>query len=153
MEAPVVPFSIEVNYTTGDVGTLATFVSSSKLLWGNEEWKLRFNGLSKLETLENIHTLFCELNDLPKLTNLHKLRLQLRDYRKDNAEEMLNYLAALGQSSTSSFRYWALDFEMHDESLLNNPNMIWRLFWNDKFNFEELWISGLLPELAELFKQ
>ena len=86
---------------------------------------LRYTGLIKLETLENFDTLFCELKDLLKLTNLHKLRLKLRDYQ--HKPVFTNCLAALGQSSTSSFRYWALDFEMHYEWLLNNPNMIRRL--------------------------
>ena len=37
---PWYPFPIEVNYTIGEEGTFATFVSSSRLLWGNEEWKI-----------------------------------------------------------------------------------------------------------------
>ena len=35
--------------------------------------KLRFNGLIKLEILENFDTRWCEVKDLPKLTNLQRL--------------------------------------------------------------------------------
>ncbi|XP_074364270.1 putative disease resistance protein RXW24L [Apium graveolens] len=36
--------------------------------------KLRFNGLSKLETLENFNTEWCEVKDLPKLSGLRKFQ-------------------------------------------------------------------------------
>lgn len=114
--------------------------------------KVQFSGLNKLETLENFNIQLCEVMDLPKLTSLQRLRLRARD-DYDNVGEMMTYLAALALSSTSSLRYWALDFGIHDEGLLNNPNTVRQLFWNDKFNLQELTIRGKLPELGELFEQ
>ncbi|KAL1826276.1 hypothetical protein ACET3Z_004688 [Daucus carota] len=94
-----------------------------------ETVKLRLNGLSKLETLENLNTLFCEVKDLPELTSLQRLRVLVKDHY-ENLEETMKYLATLALSSTSSVRYWALEFEITNP---NDPNIIRQLFWNDKF--------------------
>ncbi|WOG94600.1 hypothetical protein DCAR_0313896 [Daucus carota subsp. sativus] len=52
--------------------------------------KLRFDGLGKLETLENFCNLWCEVDDLPKLINLQKLTLEIYSVRDDGKETMEN---------------------------------------------------------------
>ncbi|XP_017235075.2 protein RECOGNITION OF PERONOSPORA PARASITICA 7 [Daucus carota subsp. sativus] len=113
--------------------------------------KLRLNGLSKLETLENFNTEWCEVKDLPELTSLQRLRVRADDIHCD-VEELMKYLATLALSSTSVLRYWVLHFEIIHGRSFNDPNIIRQLFWNDKFNLQELFIRGRLPELDELFE-
>ncbi|XP_074357729.1 putative disease resistance protein At1g50180 [Apium graveolens] len=113
---------------------------------------LRFNGLSKLETLENFNPLLCEVKDLPCLTSLQRLTIKAKD-DDDDVEEMMTNLATLALSSFSSLRYWALDYDIWNEGSPNNPNILQQMFWNDKFNFQRLSIDGKLPEIGEMFEQ
>ena len=45
----------------------------------------------------------------------------------------------------------ANNYNARRQLIWNHPNIVRQLFWNDKFNFQELSIKGELPELAELF--
>ncbi|XP_074356792.1 putative disease resistance protein RXW24L [Apium graveolens] len=118
--------------------------------WKN--FKLRFSGLSKLETLENFTTWWCEVKDLPKLTSLRRLKLKVVG-ENDDVKEMFNYLSDLALSSNSCLQYLALDIKMYGEGFKNELDMIRQLFWNRKFNLQELSLFGRLPaELAEIFE-
>uniref|UniRef100_A0A166CNP5 Uncharacterized protein n=1 Tax=Daucus carota subsp. sativus TaxID=79200 RepID=A0A166CNP5_DAUCS len=65
--------------------------------------KLRFNGLSKLETLENFDTTWCEVKDLRDLINLRKLTLTVRG-SFDILEEMMKNLDDVASSPSSCLR-------------------------------------------------
>ncbi|XP_074358103.1 putative disease resistance protein At1g59620 [Apium graveolens] len=123
---------------------------SLKLL---KKTKLRFNGLSKLETLENFNTEWCEIKDLPKLSGLRKLKLRAEG-GYDDVKEMLKYLSDLALSSNSSIRYMSLVMQISaDPGFRNDPDMIRQLFWNHKFSLQELQMDGKLPELSEIFEE
>nr|XP_017234618.1 PREDICTED: LOW QUALITY PROTEIN: probable disease resistance protein At1g58602 [Daucus carota subsp. sativus] len=66
--------------------------------------KLRFNGLSKLETLENFDTTWCEVKDLRDLINLRKLTLTVRG-SFDILEEMMKNLDDVASSPSSCLRF------------------------------------------------
>ena len=51
MRLPWYPFPTEVNYSIEEVGTYATFVSSSRLLWGKEEWKITVQWVEKIRDI------------------------------------------------------------------------------------------------------
>ncbi|XP_074357292.1 putative disease resistance protein RXW24L [Apium graveolens] len=114
--------------------------------------KLRFNGLSKLETLEIFNTEWCEVKDLPMLSSLRRLKLEVRGGYND-VKEMFKYLSGMALSSNSCIRYLVLEIAIHDQGLKNDPDMISQLMWNHKFNLRELSTSGKLPELAEIFEK
>ncbi|XP_063942557.1 probable disease resistance protein At1g59620 [Daucus carota subsp. sativus] len=65
--------------------------------------KLRFNRLSKLETLENFDTSWCEVKDLRELINLRKLTVTVRG-SYDILEEMMKNLDDLASSASSCLR-------------------------------------------------
>ncbi|XP_074361217.1 putative disease resistance protein At1g59620 isoform X2 [Apium graveolens] len=115
--------------------------------------KLRFNGLSKLETLENFNTSWCEIKDLPKLSGLRKLKLTAGgDY--DDVKEMFKYLSDLALSANSSIRFMSLVIRISgDPGWRNDPDMIRQLFCNQKFSLQELEMDGKLPELSEIFEE
>ncbi|XP_074356835.1 putative disease resistance protein RXW24L [Apium graveolens] len=115
--------------------------------------KLRFNGLSKLETLENFNTEWCEIKNLPKLSGLRRLTLKAEG-GYDDVKEMLKYLSDLALSSNSSVLYLSLVIRISgDPGWRNDPDMIRQLFWNHKFSLQELEMHGKLPELCEIFEQ
>uniref|UniRef100_A0A175YJR9 AAA+ ATPase domain-containing protein n=2 Tax=Daucus carota subsp. sativus TaxID=79200 RepID=A0A175YJR9_DAUCS len=89
--------------------------------------KLRFDGLSKLETLERFDTSWCEVKDLPKLISLQKLSLHV-DGSYNDMEEMIKYL--------SSYTGKYLDISISTDDLVSeNGADMWRqLFWNHKYN-------------------
>ena len=66
--------------------------------------KLRFNGLSKLETLENFDSSWCEVKDLRELINLRKLTVTVRG-SCDILEEMMKNLVYIASSPSSCLRY------------------------------------------------
>ncbi|XP_074357427.1 putative disease resistance protein RXW24L isoform X1 [Apium graveolens] len=111
--------------------------------------KLRFNGMSKLETLENFNNVWCEFKDLPKLSSLRRLKLKVFDHY-DKIQEMFEYLSDIALSSNTCIQYLALGIWILDGGFLNDPDMIRQLLWDHKFNLQELSINGQLPELAEL---
>ncbi|XP_074357293.1 putative disease resistance protein RXW24L [Apium graveolens] len=121
--------------------------------YSRKNFKLRFNGLSKLETLENFDTRHCEVKDLPKLTSLRRLKLVVSG-GYDDVKEMFKYLSGLALSSNSCLKYLALSIEISDQDgLKNDPDMIRQLLWNPKFNIRELSINGKLPELSKLYEE
>ncbi|WOG86185.1 hypothetical protein DCAR_0205386 [Daucus carota subsp. sativus] len=128
------------------------YLPSRRLGTFEKDVKLRLKGLRKLETLENFNPLFCEVKDLQELISLQKLRIKVKD-SYGIVEEMMKYLKKLAFSSTSSLRYWALDFEIPPQGYLTDLNIIRQLFWNNKFKFQELSIRGKIPELGELLQQ
>ncbi|XP_074357055.1 putative disease resistance RPP8-like protein 4 isoform X1 [Apium graveolens] len=116
--------------------------------------KLRFNGLSKLETLENFDTAWCEVKDLLKLSGLRRLKLKAKG-GYDDLKEMFNYLSDLALSSNSSIRCMSLVMWIvgGETGLRNDPDMIRQLFCNQKFSLQELEMNGKLPELSEIFAE
>ncbi|WOG94602.1 hypothetical protein DCAR_0313898 [Daucus carota subsp. sativus] len=80
--------------------------------------KLRFDGLGRLETLENFSTVWCEAKDLPKLINLQRLTLEVDDDYGDVKETLKN----LSSSSNLSGRLEKLAqlFENQPRNLINN---------------------------------
>ncbi|XP_074356791.1 putative disease resistance protein RF9 [Apium graveolens] len=114
--------------------------------------KLRFDGLSKLETLENFNSDWCEVKDLPKLTSLRKLVLRV-DNSCDHVEEMMKYLTAIALSATSCLQYLVLTVCECDLGSRNGPDILRKLLSDHKYNLRELKLIGQLPELAQLFEQ
>ncbi|XP_074333012.1 putative disease resistance protein At1g59620 [Apium graveolens] len=117
-----------------------------------KNFKLQFNGLSKLETLENFDNEWCEIKDLPKLSSLRTLKLKAGS-RYVKVKEMLKYLSDVVFSSSSLIRYLSLSILIIDEGFKDDPDMIRQLLWNHKFNLRELSVNGQLPELGELFEE
>ncbi|XP_074356798.1 putative disease resistance protein At1g59620 [Apium graveolens] len=113
--------------------------------------KLRFNGLSKLETPENFNTRWCEVKDLQKLSGLRRLNLSAKG-GYDDLKEMFHYLSDIALSSNSCLQYLALEIEIYDDGFRKDPDMI-RQLWNQKFSLRELSIEGWLPELAVIFEE
>ncbi|XP_017240041.1 probable disease resistance protein RF9 [Daucus carota subsp. sativus] len=109
--------------------------------------KLRFDGLGKLETLENFSNLWCEAKDLPKLINLQKLKLEIYSSYADVKETMKN-LSALALSSSSNLRYLGLSLTFYDQPVED----VRELFWDYNSILQMLNISGQLAELAQLFE-
>nr|XP_017243167.1 PREDICTED: probable disease resistance protein RF9 isoform X1 [Daucus carota subsp. sativus] len=106
--------------------------------------KLRFNGLSLLETLENFDPDWCEVKDIPRLISLQKLTVKVKEGYKD-LEDMVKCL------SSYSGRYLNLDIDMCDPGFGAD---IWRqLFSNHTSNLQKLLLSGKLPELGQIFGQ
>ncbi|KAL1825749.1 hypothetical protein ACET3Z_012527 [Daucus carota] len=109
--------------------------------------KLRFDGLGKLETLENFSNVWCEAKDLPKLINLQRLILVVAGVY-DDVEETLKNLSALALSSSSNLRYLGLSIVLYDR-----PGENLREFFRDyNSTLQELSIKGRLEELARLFE-
>ncbi|XP_074357939.1 putative disease resistance RPP8-like protein 2 [Apium graveolens] len=111
--------------------------------------KLRFTGLSKLETVENFDTNWCEVKDLPDLISLQKLTLKVSS---DDMEEMIENLAAIALSSSSRLKYLELSVSTRGQGLQNSQDMLRKLLWNYKFSLQELEVAGKLPELFLLFE-
>ncbi|WOG94597.1 hypothetical protein DCAR_0313893 [Daucus carota subsp. sativus] len=109
--------------------------------------KLGFDGLGKLETLENFSNLWCEAKDLPKLINLQKLTLVVAGVH-DDVEETMKNLAALALSSSSNLRYLGLSLFLVDQP----GDKVRELFWDYNSILQRLSISGRLAELAQLFE-
>ncbi|XP_074357294.1 putative disease resistance RPP8-like protein 4 [Apium graveolens] len=118
----------------------------------SENFKLRFNGLSKLETLEEFDTKWCEVKDLPKLFCLRRLKLEaVGGY---DVKEMFKYLPGIALSSNSCILYLTLTIPMHEQMGFEyDPDMIRQLIWNHKFIFARLSLEGKLPEFSEIFVQ
>ena len=114
--------------------------------------KMRFHGLNKLETLENVNTQWCEVKGLPKLTGLQKLTLRVDD-SYDDVEEVMKCLTAIALSSTSCLRYLVLTISQCDLGSRNGPDILRKLLSDHKYNLQELKVIGQLPELAQLFEQ
>ncbi|KAL8127746.1 hypothetical protein AgCh_014611 [Apium graveolens] len=113
--------------------------------------KLRFNGLSKLETLENFDTEWCEIKDLRKLSGLRRLKLKAKG-GYDDVKEMFKHLSDLALSLNSSIWYMSLVIRISaDQELRYHP--VIQLFWNRNFNLQELKFHEKLPELSELFEE
>ncbi|XP_017240029.1 putative disease resistance protein At1g59780 [Daucus carota subsp. sativus] len=106
--------------------------------------KLRFDGLGKLETLENFCNLWCEVDDLPKLINLQKLTLEIYSVRDDGKETMEN----LSLPSSSNLGYLGLSLNFYDQP----GETVRELFWDYKSILQKLSICGRLAELAQLFE-
>nr|XP_017240028.1 PREDICTED: putative disease resistance protein At1g50180 [Daucus carota subsp. sativus] len=106
-----------------------------------------FDGLGKLETLENFSNLWCEAKDLPKLINLQKLTLVVAGVH-DDVEETMKNLAALALSSSSNLRYLGLSLFLVDQP----GDKVRELFWDYNSILQRLSISGRLAELAQLFE-
>ncbi|XP_063946239.1 probable disease resistance RPP8-like protein 2 [Daucus carota subsp. sativus] len=108
---------------------------------------LRFDGLGKLETLENFNNLWCEAKDLPKLINLQRITLVGAGVYDDVDETMKN-LSALALSSSSNLGYLGLSLDLYNQPGEN----VRQLFWDYKSILQKLSIRGRLAELAQLFE-
>ncbi|WOG94598.1 hypothetical protein DCAR_0313894 [Daucus carota subsp. sativus] len=108
--------------------------------------KLRFDGLGKLETLENFRNMWCEAQDLPKLINLQKLTLEVAGVY-DDVKEALKNLSALALSSSSNLAYLGLSLVLY-----NQPGEKAGELWDFNFILQKLSITGQLVELAQLFE-
>ncbi|WOG83441.1 hypothetical protein DCAR_0102616 [Daucus carota subsp. sativus] len=104
--------------------------------------KLRFEGLGKLETLENFSNVWCEAKDIPQLINLQKLTLEV-DSGCDDVRQTLKNL-----SSSSNLGYLGISLILHDQPGEN----VRELFWDYNSILEKLSITGRLAELAQLFE-
>ena len=107
--------------------------------------KLWFDGLGKLETLENFSNMWCEAKDLPKLINLQKLTLVVAGVH-DDVEETMKNLAALALSS-SNLGHLGLSLILVDQPGDN----VRQLFWDHSSILQKLRINGRLDELAQLY--
>ncbi|XP_063946237.1 probable disease resistance protein RF9 [Daucus carota subsp. sativus] len=104
--------------------------------------KLRFDGLGRLETLENFSTVWCEAKDLPKLINLQRLTLEVDDDYGDVKETLKNL------SSSSNLRYLGLSLKLYKQPVEN----VRGVFWDYSSILQKLSISGRLEKLAQLFE-
>ncbi|XP_074361218.1 putative disease resistance protein At1g58400 [Apium graveolens] len=112
-----------------------------------KDFKLRFDGLSKLETLENFNTDWCEVMDLPKLINLQKLTVTVMNY---DVEEMMKYLASIPYPC---LRYLALSIISEKLALPDGPDILRKLLCDQTYILQELSLVGPLPEMAQVFGQ
>ncbi|XP_074359562.1 putative disease resistance protein At1g50180 [Apium graveolens] len=120
--------------------------------------KLRFEGLSKLETLEGFNTSWCEVKDLIKLTNLRKLTVHVRDSHED-VQEILTYLKAIATNSSSTSGsttscppYVSLHIDKCRLQWQSGRDILRQLLRN-QLNLCALSINGAIPELLSLFEQ
>ncbi|KAL1826396.1 hypothetical protein ACET3Z_004808 [Daucus carota] len=112
--------------------------------------KLRFNGLSKLETLENFDTTWCEVKDLRELINLRKLTLTVRG-SSDILEEMMRNLGDIASSPSSCLRYLGVRIVYCDIGLNNGLPILKQLVYAENLNLRELKIYGRIPEVGLIF--
>nr|XP_017231913.1 PREDICTED: probable disease resistance protein At1g58602 [Daucus carota subsp. sativus] len=112
--------------------------------------KFRFNGLSKLETLENFHTSWCEVKDLRELIHLRKLMLTVRG-SFDILEEMMKNLVYIASSPSSCLRYLGVCIVDCDIELNNGLTILKQLVYAENLNLRELIIYGSIPEVGLIF--
>nr|XP_017233048.1 PREDICTED: probable disease resistance protein At1g58602 [Daucus carota subsp. sativus] len=118
------------------------YLPKFKVQFLGSESKFRFNGLSKLETLENFDTSWCEVKDLRELINLRKLRLTVAD-GFDILEEMMKNLGDIASSTSSCLRYLGVTISYCDIELnINGLTILKQL---------ELKIYGRIPEVGLIF--
>lgn len=134
----------------GKLGRLQHLYLPLRLSEGPTERKLRFDGLSKLETLENFNTSSCEVKDLAKLTNLRKLTVCVL-YSREDVREMMKYFQAIApslssssDSSTPCLLNLFLDISYCD--LQYDAHTLRQLFYSP--NLYSLSIEGKIPELV-----
>nr|XP_017239146.1 PREDICTED: probable disease resistance protein RF9 isoform X2 [Daucus carota subsp. sativus] len=118
---------------------------TNRVFYDNQ--KLCFDGLGKLEILENFSNQWCEPKDLPKLINLQKLTLEVVSVH-DDVEETMKNLAALALSSSSNLRYLGLSLILCDQ----RGDKVRQLFRDYNSILQKLFICGHLAELAQLFE-
>nr|XP_017234608.1 PREDICTED: probable disease resistance protein RF45 [Daucus carota subsp. sativus] len=112
--------------------------------------KLRFNGLSKLETLENFDTSWCEVKDLRELINLRKLTVTVRG-SCDILEEMMKNLDDVASSASSCLRFLGVTIVYCDIELNNDLTILKQLVYAENLNLRELKIYGCIPEVGLIF--
>ncbi|XP_017233053.2 probable disease resistance protein At1g59620 [Daucus carota subsp. sativus] len=112
--------------------------------------KFRFYGLSKLETLENFETTWCEAKDLRELINLRKLTLTVRD-SFDILEVVMKNLADLASSPSSCLRYLGVTIINCGIMLNNGLTILKQLVHAENLNLRDLKIYGRIPELGLIF--
>ncbi|XP_074358888.1 putative disease resistance protein At1g50180 [Apium graveolens] len=119
--------------------------------------KLRFDALSKLETLEDFNTCWCEVKDLVKLTNLRKLTVHVYSYSA--LQVMMKYLQAISSSSASSsgsstlsVPYVSLRVNIYNLCSRKGPDFLRKLLTSPS-NLYDLRVEGYIPELLPLFEQ
>nr|XP_017233057.1 PREDICTED: LOW QUALITY PROTEIN: probable disease resistance RPP8-like protein 2 [Daucus carota subsp. sativus] len=118
-------------------------------LMGRES-KFRFNGLSKLETLENFNASWCEVKDLRELINLRKLTLAvIASY--DILEEMMKNLADIASSPSSCLRYLGVTISHCHLELNNGLTILKQLVYAENLNLRDLKIYGPIPEVGLIF--
>ncbi|WOG86306.1 hypothetical protein DCAR_0205508 [Daucus carota subsp. sativus] len=113
--------------------------------------KLRFNGLSKLETLENFDTTWCEVKDLRDLINLRKLTLTVRG-SFDILEEMMKNLDDVASSPSSCLRFLGVTIVYCHFELNNGLPILKQLVYAENLNLRELKIYGRIPEVGLIFR-
>uniref|UniRef100_A0A166CN79 NB-ARC domain-containing protein n=1 Tax=Daucus carota subsp. sativus TaxID=79200 RepID=A0A166CN79_DAUCS len=125
------------------------YLPKFKVQFLGSESKFRFNGLSKLETLENFDTSWCEVKDLRELINLRKLRLTVAD-GFDILEEMMKNLGDIASSTSSCLRDTFVGKEMVC-SATGFPKLVSLSL--DKLENLERWRveKGSMPVLSKLF--
>uniref|UniRef100_A0A166CNA2 Uncharacterized protein n=1 Tax=Daucus carota subsp. sativus TaxID=79200 RepID=A0A166CNA2_DAUCS len=112
--------------------------------------KLRFNGLSKLETLENFDTSWCEVKDLRELINLRKLTVTVRG-SCDILEEMMKNLDDVASSPSSCLRFLGVTIVDCDIELNNDLTILKQLVYAENLNLRDLKIYDLIPEVGLIF--
>ncbi|KAL8106958.1 hypothetical protein AgCh_023675 [Apium graveolens] len=123
-----------------------SLVAGCKVHKLKKNFKLRFDGLSKLETLENFTADWCEVKDLPKLINLQKLTVTVMNYDV----EMMKYLASIPYPC---LRYLALSIFPEKLALPDGPDILRKLLCDQNYILQESFIVGPLPEMAQVFGQ
>ncbi|WOG86303.1 hypothetical protein DCAR_0205505 [Daucus carota subsp. sativus] len=112
--------------------------------------KFRFNGLSKLETLENFNTTWCEAKDLHELINLRKLTLTVRD-SFDILEIVMKNLGDIASSPSSCLRYLGVSIINCGIMLNNGLTILKQLVHAENLNLRDLKIYERIPELGLIF--
>uniref|UniRef100_A0A166CNG0 Disease resistance R13L4/SHOC-2-like LRR domain-containing protein n=1 Tax=Daucus carota subsp. sativus TaxID=79200 RepID=A0A166CNG0_DAUCS len=112
--------------------------------------KLRFNGLSKLETLENFDTTWCEVKDLRELINLRKLMVTVRG-SCDILEEMMKNLDDIASSPSSCLSYLGVAISNCHLELNNGLTILKQLVYAENLNLRDLKIYGRIPEVGLIF--
>ena len=112
--------------------------------------KFRFNGLSKLETLENFNTTWCEVKDLRELISLRKLTVKVGG-SFDMVEEMMKNLNDIASSPSSCLSYLGVWMNYCDMGLNNGLTILKQLLNAENLNLRELQIYDRIPEVGLIF--
>ncbi|XP_063942708.1 probable disease resistance RPP8-like protein 2 [Daucus carota subsp. sativus] len=110
----------------------------------------RFNGLSKLETLENFDSSWCEIKDLRELINLRKLTVTVRG-SCNILEEMMKNLVEIASSPSFCLRYLGVCVLYCHLRLKNGLTILKQLVCAEKLNLRHLRIHGRIPEVGLIF--
>uniref|UniRef100_A0A166CNH1 Uncharacterized protein n=1 Tax=Daucus carota subsp. sativus TaxID=79200 RepID=A0A166CNH1_DAUCS len=110
----------------------------------------RFNGLSKLETLENFDSSWCDIKDLRDLINLRKLTVTGRG-SCNILEEMMKNLVEIASSPSFCLRYLGVCVLYCHLRLKNGLTILKQLVCAEKLNLRHLRIHGRIPEVGLIF--